>query len=141
MTRLAIVAVLAAAMPARADVLGTQLQRFDDHAHHRRRIVAVITASVGAASVAVGAAHGIGAFVDWHHLTQSNRCDAFHVCNADGARLTDRAASLARAADIFLGSGLVVVAIAAGIWISARDVQIAPVYVPDGAGVVARTQF
>ncbi|HEV7559021.1 MAG TPA: hypothetical protein VGO00_26290 [Kofleriaceae bacterium] len=141
MKAVALAVVIAMASTARADVLATQIQRVDDCARHRRRIIAVITGGLGAATFTVGVIHGIGAFVDWHHLEHSNRCDAHHVCNADGVRLTDRANSLGRASDLLIGAGLLVAGGAVVIWLTAPDARIVPVVEPTGAGAMLRGQF
>jgi hypothetical protein len=137
----ALVVLAALVSTARADVLATQIQRVDDCARHRRRIIAVVTGGLGAATFAVGVAHGIGAIVDWHHLENSNRCDAHHVCNADGVRLTDRANSLGRASDLLIGAGLLVAGGAVVIWLTAPDVRLVPVVEPTGAGAMLRGRF
>ena len=102
--------------------------KLDDSARHRRRIIAVITGSVGAASVAVGIAHAIGASSNWHDFKSGpgEPCDSALVCNAAGQRAIDRAKGLARGADILIGSGLAVVGIAAAIWFTAPEPRIVP---------------
>jgi len=133
------IAVVLAAIPARADIVADAAVRLDDSARHRRRVIAVIVGSVGAASVAVGIAHGIGAASNWHDFTagRGEPCDSALVCNDAGRRAIDRAKGLARGADILIGSGLAVVGIAAAIWFTAPE----PRVVPTGNGVAITGRF
>jgi hypothetical protein len=141
MKAIALAAIIAITSTARADVLASQLQRADDSASHRWRIVAVIAGSLGAASVAVGLAHGIGAIADWHDLENSDRCDAHGVCNADGVRLTNRANSLATASDLLIGAGLLVLIGAGELWVTTSTFEVVPIVQPTTAGVQVRTRF
>jgi len=156
------------ARPARADLVGARLDdvvrpgrvanrddvdppgqvaatlptKLDDSARHRRRIIAVITGSVGAASVVVGIAHGIGAASNWHDFKSGpgEPCDRALVCTAAGQRAIDRAKGLARGADILIGSGLAVVGIAAAIWFTAPEPRVVPLVGP-ATGVAFSARF
>jgi hypothetical protein len=98
----------------------------DDSSRHTRRIITVVTGSVGIAGVAVGVAHGIGAYQDWHEVLDRHLCDAEHVCNPDGVRLSDRSRGLARGADILIASGLLVTGAAVVLWVTAQEVKPEP---------------
>jgi len=148
------VALLLAARVARADepaaapAAAPSAPAVDDLARHHRRIIALIVGGIGVASIIVGAAHGIGATEDWHEVLDEHLCDSGHVCNPKGDFLTVRSGKLATAADIFVPSGIGVVAIGAVIWFTAPDVKVlgtslrvTPSISPSSAGMLVEAYF
>ncbi len=106
--------------------------------HRWERRVGVAVAGLGALAVAVGTAHAVGSVHD--SGLADDQCPN-GACNADGARLQARAHTLALAAELLIGPGLVGLVGGIVLYHSAPDtVQVVPVIAPErvGAAVILR---
>jgi hypothetical protein len=121
---LAVVALLATAGSARAD---------SRDPHRTRRITGKVIATLGALDIAIGLAHVIGSAYD-NHLA-GPLCPN-HACNADGARLLRRSHTMALAADMLIGMGVVGTAGGVILWVGSPPRDDAPPAV--GLAVVRR---
>ncbi len=72
--------------------------------HRNERRAGIVLMGLGAAVLVTGIAHGVGAWRD--DDLASDHCPD-NICDADGARLSKRAHTLALAADMLIGTGAV----------------------------------
>ena len=111
--------------------------KVDDHDRFVRRTIAVVIASLGAASVIVGTAHAVGSVEDRHEA--DGLCTP--TCDDKGAFLSNRATNLAHAAELLIGSGLAAIGIGALVWLTAPGVRVVPVVTPAETGAMLELRF